>query len=161
MVIVGSCAPRTWSVLLSGGNMDGDSGPGVGSARSVVQAGGVGIIIFGVADAALVGKAGAGAQAVMRMEIKARHLHPICQANRAFDAVQVRRKKEKNFGMFDSVCSLKHPHLIASWSCSKDVIQAMVLMKSSSESLCSRRARTAGPTGSSPAAPPGTSAYAP
>jgi len=56
--MVGSCAPRTWSVLLSGGKMDGESGPGVGSARSVVQAGGVGIIMFGVADGTLVGAAG-------------------------------------------------------------------------------------------------------
>ena len=97
MVTVGSCAPRTWSVLLSGGNMDGESGPGVGSARIVVQAGGVGIIMFGVADATLVGSAADGAQEVTMMEIKQRG-----------------NKKEENFGMFDSVCSLKHPHLMAS-----------------------------------------------
>ena len=97
MVTVGSCAPRTWSVLLSAGKMDGESGPGVGSARSVVQAGGVGIIMFGVADATFVGSAADGAQAVMTMEIKQRG-----------------NKKEENFGMFDSIYSLKHPHLMAS-----------------------------------------------
>ena len=47
---------------------------------------------------------------------------------------------------------------IACWSSSKEVIQEILLMKSASEALCSRRARTAGPTGSSPAAPPGASA---
>ncbi len=51
--------------------------------------------------------------------------------------------------------------LIACWSCWKEVIQAMVLTKSAREALCARKARTAGPTGSSPAAPPGISAYAP
>ena len=56
--------------------MDGESGPGVGSARSVVHAGGVGMIMLGVADATLVGSAGDAAQAVMRIErIKERHLH--------------------------------------------------------------------------------------
>lgn len=50
--------------------MDGDSGPGVGSAKSVVQAGGVGMIMFGVADEALVGNAAAEAQAVTTMESK-------------------------------------------------------------------------------------------
>jgi len=48
--------------------------------------------------------------------------------------------------------------LSASCSCSKLVIHAMVLTKSARDLLCSRRARTAGPTGSSPAAPPGKSA---
>jgi hypothetical protein len=76
--------------------MDGASGPGVGSARSVVHEGGVGMIMFGLADATLVGSAGDEVQAVM-MEIKERG-----------------NKKEENFGMFDSVCSLKHSHLIAS-----------------------------------------------
>ena len=50
--------------------MDGDSGPGVGSAKSVVQAGGVGMIMFGVADDALAGNAAAGAQEVTMMESK-------------------------------------------------------------------------------------------
>lgn len=77
--------------------MDGDSGPGVGSARSVVQAGGVGIIMFGVGDVTLVGGAAIGAQAVMMMEIKERHLRRT--------PVQVKERKEKIFGMFDSVCS--------------------------------------------------------
>ena len=66
--MIGFSAPRTWSVLLSGGNMDGVSGPGVGSARSVVQAGGVGITMFGVADKAVVGSAADGVQAVIYME---------------------------------------------------------------------------------------------
>ena len=48
--------------------MDGVSGPGVGSARNVVQAGGVGIIMFGVGDDALVGSAADGVQAVIYME---------------------------------------------------------------------------------------------
>ena len=48
--------------------MDGVSGPGVGSARSVVQAGGVGITMFGVADKAVVGSAADGVQAVIYME---------------------------------------------------------------------------------------------
>ena len=123
--------------------MDGDSGPGVGSARSVVQAGGVGMTMFGVAEKALVGSATDGAQEVMKRE-----------------RIKRGRKKEENFCMFDSVCSVLHAYLMASWSCSKEVIQAMALMKSSRESLCSRSARTAGPTGSSPAAPPVVSAYA-
>lgn len=45
--------------------MDGESGPGVGSVKSVVHAGGVGMIMFGVADATLVGAAGDEAQAVI------------------------------------------------------------------------------------------------
>jgi len=66
--------------------MDGDSGPGVGSARSVVQAGGVGIIMFGVADETLVGSAADGVQEVIRMEsIMERHLRRTL--------VQVRKKK--------------------------------------------------------------------
>jgi len=44
--------------------MDGESGPGVGSARRLVHAGGVGMIMFGVADATLVGSVADGAQAV-------------------------------------------------------------------------------------------------
>jgi hypothetical protein len=48
--------------------------------------------------------------------------------------------------------------LTAACSCLKSVIHAMVLTKSASDLLCSRKARTAGPTGSSPAAPPGVSA---
>ena len=94
MVMVGSGAPRTWSVLLSGGNMDGDSGPGVGSAKSVVQAGGVGMIMFGVGDKALVGSAAEGVQAVIYMER--------------------RKKKERDFCMFDSVFSASPTYLIAS-----------------------------------------------
>lgn len=43
-------------------------------------------------------------------------------------------------------------------NCLKFVIHEMALTKSASESLCSRKARTAGPTGSVPAAPPGESA---
>ena len=50
---------------------------------------------------------------------------------------------------------------VVSFSSSKDVIHEMRLMKSARDVLCERKARTAGPTGSSPAAPPGTSAYAP
>ena len=87
--MVGFSAPRTRSALLSAGNMDGESGPGVGSARSVVHAGGVGMIMFGVADATLVGDAGDGAQAVMMIKrIKEKE-----------------NKKDGDFGMFDSVCS--------------------------------------------------------
>ena len=48
--------------------MDGVSGPGVGSARSVVQAGGVGIIMFGVAVKEVVGSAADGVQALIYME---------------------------------------------------------------------------------------------
>ena len=79
--------------------MDGVSGPGVGSARSVVQeAGLVGIIMFGVADEALVGSAADGAQEVMRMErIKARG-----------------RERDETFCMYDSVCCRGFTHLIAS-----------------------------------------------
>ncbi len=47
-------------------------------------------------------------------------------------------------------------------NCSKDHIQAMVLRKRATSRVCSHKARTAAPTGSSPAAPPpGASAYAP
>lgn len=74
MVMVGFCAPRTWSVLLSAGKMDGDSGPGVGSARSVIQAGGVGIIMFGVADVTPVGSAGDEAHAVISKVRKVRDI---------------------------------------------------------------------------------------
>lgn len=74
--------------------MDGVSGPGVGSARSVVQAGGVGIIMFEVADEALVGSAADGVQAVMYMER--------------------RKKKESDFCIAFSICTIKHTHLIAS-----------------------------------------------
>ena len=74
--------------------MDGVSGPGVGSARSVVQAGGVGIIMFGVADEALVGSAADGVQAVIYMES--------------------RKKKERGFCIAFSICTITHTHLIAS-----------------------------------------------
>jgi hypothetical protein len=50
---------------------------------------------------------------------------------------------------------------MAAFKSSKDVIHAMRYKNSDNESLRSRSARTAGPTGSSPAAPPGISAYAP
>ena len=74
--------------------MDGVSGPGVGSASSVVQAGGVGMIMFGVADKALVGSAAEGVQAVIYIER--------------------RKKKEKDLRIAVSICSLKYFHLIAS-----------------------------------------------
>lgn len=74
--------------------MDGASGPGVGSASSVVQAGGVGMIMFGVADEVLVGSTADGVQAVIYMErIK---------------------KKERDFCIAVSICSVMHTHLIAS-----------------------------------------------
>ena len=46
----------------------------------------------------------------------------------------------------------------AACNCLKEDIAAMVLRKSRRDLLRARKARTAGPTGSSPAAPPGTSA---
>ncbi len=46
----------------------------------------------------------------------------------------------------------------AFFNSSNEVIHAMRLTKSASDLLCARNARTAGPTGSAPAAPPGTSA---
>lgn len=48
--------------------------------------------------------------------------------------------------------------ITASFNCSKSVIQEIVLTKSANDLLWARRARTAGPTGSCPAAPPGVSA---
>jgi hypothetical protein len=63
MVTDGFSAPRARSVLLSGGNTDGASGPGVGSATIFVQEGGVGMMMFGVGDVTVAGDAGAGAQA--------------------------------------------------------------------------------------------------
>ncbi len=48
--------------------------------------------------------------------------------------------------------------LTAFCNCSKLHIHDMALTKSASDALCSLNARTAGPTGSSPAAPPGASA---
>jgi len=87
--------------------MDGASGPGVGSARSVVQAGGVGMIMFGVADKALVGSPVDGAQAVIYMEsIMERHLRRT--------QVQAGKKKERDFCIAVSICSVMHTHLIAS-----------------------------------------------
>jgi len=77
--------------------MDGESGPGVGSARIVVHEGWVGMIMFGVADATRVGDAGDEAQAVRIERIK-----------------ESGNKKVENFGMFDSVCRVKHTYLIAS-----------------------------------------------
>ncbi|HQV95976.1 MAG TPA: hypothetical protein PLA27_07680 [Anaerolineales bacterium] len=41
-----SLAPTEWSVALSGGNRDGDSGPGVGSMFTVAQDGWVGSTMF-------------------------------------------------------------------------------------------------------------------
>jgi len=67
-VIDGFSAPRTWSVLLSGGNIEGVSGPGVGSVVIVVQDGGVGMMIFGVGEVTVGGDAGAGTQAVAKVE---------------------------------------------------------------------------------------------
>ena len=71
--------------------MDGESGPGVGSVRIVVHEGGVGMIMFGVADTTLAGDAGDEAQAVRIERIK-----------------ESGNKKVENFGMFDSVCRVKH-----------------------------------------------------
>lgn len=59
--------PRTRSVLFSGGNMEGVSGPGVGSVMILVHEGGVGMMIFGVGDVTVAGDAGAGAQAVAKV----------------------------------------------------------------------------------------------
>jgi hypothetical protein len=53
--------------LLSGGKSEGVSGPGVGSVRTVVQAGGVGMTIPGTAGEVLTGEAGAGLQAVRKI----------------------------------------------------------------------------------------------
>jgi len=56
------------------------------------------MIMFGEADATLVGDAGDVTQAVVRIErIK-----------------ESGNKKVENFGMFDSVCRVKHTYLIAS-----------------------------------------------
>ena len=74
--------------------MDGVSGPGVGSARSVVQAGGVGMIMFGVAGDVLIGNAAGDVQAVIYIER--------------------RKKKERDFCIAVSICSFIHTHLIAS-----------------------------------------------
>ncbi len=76
--------------------MDGASGPGVGSASSVVQAGGVGMIMFGVADEALVGSAADGVHEVRMMESI------------------IGRGKKKDFCIAVSICSVMHIHLIAS-----------------------------------------------
>ena len=64
MVTDGFSAPRARSVLFSGGNMDGVSGPGVGSVMILVHEGGVGMMIFGVGEVTVAGDAGAGAQAI-------------------------------------------------------------------------------------------------
>ena len=55
------------------------------------------MIMFGVADATLVGEAGDEAQAVRIERNK-----------------ESGNKKVENFGMFDSVCRVKHTYLIAS-----------------------------------------------
>jgi hypothetical protein len=68
-----------------------------------------------------------------------------------------RRRKKKcthgkeNYSLFYGLLQLlerRHPRKLVNKICQ-------------AESLLARKARTAGPTGSSPAAPPGTSAYAP
>jgi len=75
------------------------------------------------------------------------------------ERVKERKKNEENLRMFDAVCNVSNLYyLTACFSSSKDDIQAIVFINSSSDALFSRKARTAGPTGSSPAAPPGTSA---
>ena len=48
--------------------MDGVSGPGVGSVIMFVHEGGVGMMMFGVGEITAAGDAGAGAQAVAKME---------------------------------------------------------------------------------------------
>jgi hypothetical protein len=47
--------------------MEGASGPGVGSARTVVQAGCVGTMMLGMAGEVLMGVAGEGLQAVRKV----------------------------------------------------------------------------------------------
>ena len=118
--------------------MDGESGPGVGAVTISVQAGGVGITMFGEGVIEeLSGVAGGAAQA---------------------ERINDRTKNEEMIRMLNSVSGMPQLHRIACLSSAKEVIQAIALMNSSSEVLCSRSARTAGPTGSSPAAPPGVSA---
>lgn len=58
MVTMASSAPRTRSASLSGGNREGESGPGVGTALIVVQAKGVAIKTLGLAGTVLTGEAG-------------------------------------------------------------------------------------------------------
>jgi hypothetical protein len=67
MVTMGSSVPRTRSVLLSGGNREGASGPGVGAALIAVQAGGVAINTLGRAGAVVTGAAGDEEQAVRKV----------------------------------------------------------------------------------------------
>src|ERR1700752_4896292 len=106
------------SALLSGGNTDGVSGPGVGSVTISVHEGGVGIIMLGVEDETVVGDAG-----VVLPQEEARK-----------ERVKERKKNEENLLMFDIVCNLFHSHyLTVCCSSSKDVIQAMVLMNSLSD----------------------------
>ena len=66
MVMSASADPRTWSAVVIGGKMDGAPGPGVGSDKTEVHAGWVGMIIF-------VGKtklgSGVGVLAVEQAEI--------------------------------------------------------------------------------------------
>src|SRR5215207_8712934 len=129
----------------------------------VVQAGGVGMMRLGAAGTVFSGDAGEGEQAVRRRskmngkEKRLRILMSDCIWHPAEWDILI-----KWIGaVYESLLTWQGraaSYWIASLSWSKDVIQAMVLMKSTSESLCSRRARTAGPTGSSPAAPPGASA---
>jgi len=114
--------------------MDGVPGPGVGADVTVIQAGPVGRLRLAlVAVTCVVGKG----------ELPQ-------EGNRNERRITINVDECAVFRMlgYGRVCC----------NSSKDVIQAIVLTNSASESLCSRRARTAGPTGSSPAAPPGTSA---
>jgi len=104
----------------------------------------VGIIIFGVAER--IGDVFVGAEDDVEQaeRNKVRRITP--------GAVEMNLKRGLRMGNRLIV------YLIACCNCWNEVIQAILLMKSASESLLARKARTAGPTGSSPAAPPGTSA---
>jgi hypothetical protein len=70
IVTTGFSAPRARSTSLSGGKSEGVSGPGVGSARTAVQAGGVAMMRLGMAGAVLMGEAGEGVQEVRRIRSK-------------------------------------------------------------------------------------------
>lgn len=124
------------SVRLIGGNNDAELGAEVGSVVIEEQ------LTSEVGVSRIIGCSTMGGVGV---EIISGALHAL-----RMNKLRMSRVKFKRFGFIY--------FFIASCNCSKLVIHEIVLTKSARVSLCSRKARTAGPTGSSPAAPPGESA---
>ena len=128
-----SAGPIEKSVPLTGGKSEVEAGAGVGSvkiAEQLISVVGVSMMVGFSTKAGEFGGISVFEEQAFRMKIEV--------------IAKINGNKNCFIYWFTAFCN-----------CSKLVIKAIVFTKSAREALCSRKARTAGPTGSSPAAPPG------